>query len=621
MLGLATFLLPFHIGHRFLAVPFIGTMGSKLSIYPILLGICLFIYQIFKQRRLAVPKMCILFFILFLLWKLIALLHGLIIFPRWQEISADQFSKLKSLIIILKGRGFYIDEILIGRIWWSIKLVLKHLLEYGLTYGCVLWVISLFYQERKTPFRFFCLGILSSSIICSLYSIIEFVYLFGNFDAMRILTLINPFIYDVGINHGWWPPLLWGNRVRSVFAEPAYMALFLTVSIPILYFQIQKSTHNNWIWKILLAIQIFMMWGTNSKTAMGIMIAEGFAAFLFLILRRKKFQTKQVSYPVIALLLLCIVGMGLNHIFQHRYAIDYELLSIGSDDSIAIKVTNKSMTYWDERKQLALTGAWFTDDWQGESGRTEVLLGKSLRPGQSCQVQMKLPEPISKMVYPNIVIELVTIDSSGKKTRLGGEGAGKFTLKWDEDHWLDKGESKPKDNKMTALSSKSEGSNQQRYGLMHVETLMGLDHWLFGVGGQELKQAYFSFYVPDWLLKNDEVKLWMKFQKEKGFLNSGFPIISDYTHQFASYGLPGFLLYLMPSFYGLYLLIMKRKIWLQAKSIEYLRIAALSISYFGLMVSFIGGNSTQLYIYWLLLGVLLVYLGTINEELPKEKIS
>lgn len=49
-----------------------------------------------------------------------------------------------------------------------------------------------------------------------------------------------------------------------------------------------------------------------------------------------------------------------------------------------------------------------------------------------------------------------------------------------------------------------------------------------------------------------------------------------------------------------------------------MHIAILGISYFGLMVAFIGGNSTQLYIYWLLLGALIGYYGTLGRN-PKSQ--
>lgn len=614
MMGIAVFLIPFHAGHVSLSIPFAGIMGSKLSIYPIIIGLCLFLYRYIKQRKSYVPKIYLLFFGIFLLWQIISLVHGLLIFPAWEKISADQFKKLNFLIHYFSDNGIPINTKLIGYIWWSTKLLLSNVLGCFVTYGVIVWVISLFYRNRDRSFRAFRYGILGGAIICSVYSIIEFLFLFGSYDAMVALAHINPVIYDVEIAHGWWPPLLNANRVRSVFAEPAYMALFLTVTIPFLFAQIRIAKTKKWFWKFLFVIQLLMMWGTNSKTALGILLAEGVAGVVFLFWRRKQLSWQQIIQPLLAIIILCGIGMGMNWIFQHRYAVDYDLISIEPDDTVTLKITNKSATIWEKRTGIDLTSAWFTDDWKDESGRVNVPLDKTLLQGQSCEVSIKLPEPVSKDEYPNVVLELEANNSFQKKLRLAGLGAAKFTLRWDTDHWLDKGESKTKENKMTALTSQTEGSNQQRYGIMYVETLIGRDHPIFGVGGQELKQAYYLSYIPDWLLKNKEVQLWVAYQETEGILKSGFPIIGEYTHQFASYGLPGFILFLLPSFYGMFLLFKKKAYWPKADSREYLQIAILGISYFGLMVAFIGGNSTQLYIYWLLLGVLIGYYGTLGRD-------
>lgn len=612
--GIAVLLIPFHTGHQALNVPFMGNMGSKLSIFPVIIGVCLFLYQGIKKREYYIPKICIVFFCIFLLWQIISLIHGLFIFPAWYEISANQFKKLDFLISYLADKGISVDAIIVGHLWWSIKLLFSHILEYCVTYGTVLWGISLFYRNRAKSFKAFRYGILGGAVICSIYSIIEFLYLFGSYDAMVMLAHINPFIYDVGIAHGWWPSLLSGNRVRSVFAEPAFMALYLTVTIPFLFAQMYTVKTKKWFWKIIFAIQLLMMWGTNSKTALGILLAEALVVIIFIFLRRKKISWKQLVRPLVAIVILCGVGMGINWVFQHRYAVDYDLISIAPDDTVTLKITNKSYTVWEKREGITLTCAMFADDWQSASNRVNVPLDTTLSPGQSCQISIKLPQNNQKEEYPNVLLELKANNKIQREAQLTVQGATTFTLQWDQDHWLDKGESKVKENKMTALTSQTEGSNQQRYGLMYVETLIGRDHPLLGVGGQELKQAYYISYIPEWLLKNKEVQLWVTYQKEKGFLKAGFPILSDYTHQFASYGLPGFILFLLPSFYGLFLLFKKRAYWLKADFQEYLRVAILGISYFGLMIAFVGCNSLELYIYWLLLGALIGYYGTLGRD-------
>lgn len=614
MFGIAAFFIPFHTGHMALSISVFGSMGSKLSIFPVLIGLCLFLYQCVKKREWYVPKICSAFFCILLVWQILSLIHGLLIFPDWQEISANQFNKLDFLLSILSSKGFFLDSMAVGRIWWTIKLIFTHILEYGVTYGVVIWGISLFYRNRETPFQTLRYGILGGTIICSIYSVIEFLYLLGSYDAMSILAHINLWIYDVEIAHGWWPPLLGGNRVRSIFAEPAYMALYLTVTIPFLLVQIRLAKTKKWFWKALFAMQIFMMWGTNSKTAMGILLAEALSAIIFFYLLRKRISLKHVFSPLLIIILLCGIGIGLNWLFQHRYAVDYDLISITPNNTVTLKITNKSNIVWERQTGIDLTSAWFTKGWEDESGRVNVPLDRTLFPGQSCEVTVRLPEPISKEEYPNVVMELAANNAFQNDIRLASQGAAKFTLQWNQTRLVDQGEAKPLENRMTAMTSQTEGSNQQRYGMMYVETLIGRDHPFFGVGGQELKQAYFVSYIPNWLMKNREVQLWVTYQKTKGLLKSAFPIISDYTHQFASYGLPGLILFLMPSFYALFLLFKKRVYWLKASSQEYMHIAIFGISYFGLMVAFIGGNSTQLYIYWLLLGALIGYYGTLGRN-------
>ena len=102
-------------------------------------------------------------------------------------------------------------------------------------------------------------------------------------------------------------------------------------------------------------------------------------------------------------------------------------------------------------------------------------------------------------------------------------------------------------------------------------------------------------------------------QKERGILRSGFPVISEYPNQFATYGGLGLFLFLFPSFYSLYELWKSRAKWLNKDNKLFLPTSVLCVAFFGLMVSYIGGNSMQIYTYWILLGVIIGWCEVLNK--------
>lgn len=49
MFGCSVFLIPFHTVHQILSISVMENMGNKLSIYPVLIGLCLFLYRGLKK--------------------------------------------------------------------------------------------------------------------------------------------------------------------------------------------------------------------------------------------------------------------------------------------------------------------------------------------------------------------------------------------------------------------------------------------------------------------------------------------------------------------------------------------------------------------------------------------
>lgn len=89
-----------------------------------------------------------------------------------------------------------------------------------------------------------------------------------------------------------------------------------------------------------------------------------------------------------------------------------------------------------------------------------------------------------------------------------------------------------------SLASIEERSNRSRYSIMLADVKIGLAHPLLGVG-PSLRDAYIPEYLPDKEHLSQETLIWIKNQREKGILKSGFPKLGEYTSRFAETGMAG----------------------------------------------------------------------------------
>lgn len=170
------------------------------------------------------------------------------------------------------------------------------------------------------------------------------------------------------------------------------------------------------------------------------------------------------------------------------------------------------------------------------------------------------------------------------------------------------------ESNLTSLASASHRSNGARYSIMIADLKIGLDYLLTGVG-TGLRNAYIPDYLPEMAKDNGEVQMWIKNQKEKGVLRSGFPKLGEYTSRFAETGIIGLTLFLVPQF------ILLRKLYLKItdKSIiidDKLPYIFFTISLIGIMASGLGDSINITYCYWVLLGLgyAMCFTKTINEE-------
>ena len=108
------------------------------------------------------------------------------------------------------------------------------------------------------------------------------------------------------------------------------------------------------------------------------------------------------------------------------------------------------------------------------------------------------------------------------------------------------------DNALNITSTK-ERSNESRYSIFFAHIQTGIESPLLGVGNVLVK-AYLPKYLSHQEQKNGEIKNWLILQKEKGFLHSPIPELSEYSTRFAEKGILGLFIYILPFCVGSVLL-------------------------------------------------------------------
>ena len=268
--GVAIVLLPFF------QFPY---LFKKLSLYP-LIGILLLNidrwWNLFRDNR-------------FLRWTALALAA----FFLWQFASLPL--------------AMNISEISLAK---NIRPIIGEIVTYGAWY--VLMAACFFFSREKIGKVFYW----SLTIIlgyCSLYCVIELLHLHHVKLATDFLSKsIYYFMADIGKTNGWWPPVFFGTRLRSVFAEPSFFAVLLVFSI--LYFGFCAWQEEEWK-KILRNILLMLLaaalcFGAKSGSAN---VTLGAATLFFLLLLAiffRKFSPEQkIKGGMLALLLVLLSAL------------------------------------------------------------------------------------------------------------------------------------------------------------------------------------------------------------------------------------------------------------------------------------------------------------------------
>ncbi len=325
--------------------PFGGVMGSKLSIYPLLLGILITIKTVGENKENDsnfdnFNKIVLKFAVCLFCVNFISLFWGIINYPYINSILGDPKFIPKGILKIFNFLGYDYHAISQNtiKVWVGIKGVKNILANIIWQYGCAYFIYFWYKNRMQDCFNLLLKGILIGTFFIFLYELIELPYLLGSDSAKNILVIINPYIHRIGrltnfynatssqdYNwYSWWPRLLWPNQVRSVFAEPSFLGLHCAFSIPWTWYRIWKikdekknlKKNDTWIWWSTCLFLTFLVFLTRSRTALLLYLFQMGLLFLYCLVKKTKCDFRKLAFLMTFSILMffsSLIFINLSH--------------------------------------------------------------------------------------------------------------------------------------------------------------------------------------------------------------------------------------------------------------------------------------------------------------------
>jgi hypothetical protein len=292
--------MPFLFIPKYLQLRFIGGQaGTGLIVYPMVISYIFTLYWQYKTNAVFVnkkifAKFCWIYFIV--LFTSIA--FGVWNYPYYDLIlngQGNQFEKLGSIMKIINlhnsdiNTTFKVGSVLMA---FSLRMLLSDLVyAFGFSYIVYCW----FKNDWMTAINILIKSIYIVCGIIFIYSFIEVFYLLNYKWAMQILIAINPFLHAIKENFGWWPPLLSPGRIRSIFPEPSWFGMYGAFVMPFLWLSILNDKKNKFNYTIIAVLTAFL-YLAESKTTMGLLIAEFMLFFVWILARKNRLFIKKAIY-------------------------------------------------------------------------------------------------------------------------------------------------------------------------------------------------------------------------------------------------------------------------------------------------------------------------------------
>lgn len=298
------FVLIFNNIPNILQMNLIGSiLADKLVFYPLIIGCIYTIYCQYKYKNVLINFNKVKKYVFsYLIIIMLSLIVGLYNYPYYNMIlngPIEQIEKLPAVLAMLQNLGLNVEEKSLLIFWMIARVVKGLLLETVYTIGGAYMIYCWYYNDWQRGFKILGKAIIFSVIIIFLYSSVEIFYLSGNITATEIMIAITPFFHMIVTDHNWWPPLLWKEQLRSIFAEPSYFGMYASFAMPFLWYKFIKNTKYKMIYSLIILLFTFLLFLTKARTAVALFGGELIILLAYMIYLKNKIFFKNI-------LLICI---------------------------------------------------------------------------------------------------------------------------------------------------------------------------------------------------------------------------------------------------------------------------------------------------------------------------
>ncbi|NCD09000.1 MAG: hypothetical protein EOL98_06165 [Negativicutes bacterium] len=287
-----------------------GGFANKVSFYPAFFGMMAGIYQQIRfgghfTNVRAFKRYIAAYFLLLIL----STVHGLYIYPFYEESGIANINTLQQICGFI---GVYPDNTTMAKFYIAIRIIKNNLLSTVYTFGFSYWIYCLFRDDAKEGMKLVFKGILIAIPVILAYSLVELFYLAGNVTAREILKTVTPYFHEIGSSHNWWPPLLWKNQLRSVFAEPSFFGIYSAFVLPFIWQQQKKIKSVN---LFLLFSFTFLLFMTKARTGSLIFLMQLIIFALYSLTSVRK----EVIFRFVIVLLCSAAAFASSALFINQF--------------------------------------------------------------------------------------------------------------------------------------------------------------------------------------------------------------------------------------------------------------------------------------------------------------